>query len=104
MGKFAAIYDLPAGEQLLVIAHHGEDGPEMQFITEIHGQVITAVVPLCDPGAFDDELYAALHEARDNISNLSEETVKDIRRRATADFFGKDAVWDDLKNSGGTIK
>ena len=100
MGKFAAIYDLPAGEQLLVIAHHGEDGPEMQFITEIHGQVITAVVPLCDPGAFDDEQLAALHEARNNIDNFSEETVKELRRRFTADFFGRDQDWNDPKSGG----
>ena len=104
MGKFAATYDLPAGEQLLVIVHHGEDGPVMQFATEVHGQVVTAEIQLCDPGAFDDEQLAALHEARNNIDNLSEETVKDIRRRFTADFFGKDAGWDDLKNSGGAIQ
>ena len=100
MGKFAAIYDLPAGEQLLVVVHHGENGPEMQLATEIHGQVVTAIVPLCDPGAFDDEQLAALHEARNNIDNLKEETVKELRRRFTADFFGREQDWSDLKNGG----
>ena len=100
MGKFAATYDLPAGEQLLVVVHHGEDGPEMQLATEIHGQVVTAIVPLCDPGAFDDEQLAALHEARNNIDNLKEETVKELRRRFTADFFGREQDWSDLKNGG----
>ena len=100
MGKFAATYDLPAGEQLLVVVHHGENGPEMQLATEIHGQVVTAIVPLCDPGAFDDEQLAALHEARNNIDNLKEETVKELRRRFTADFFGREQDWSDLKNGG----
>lgn len=69
MGKFAATYDLPAGEQLLVVVHHGEDGQVMQLATEIHGQVVTAEIQLCEPGAFDDEQLAALHEARNNIDN-----------------------------------
>ena len=100
MGKFAATYDLPAGEQLLVVVHYGEDGPVMQLATEIHGQVVTAEIQLCDPGAFDDEQLAALHEARNNIDNFSEETVKDLRRRFTADFFGRDQDWNDPKSGG----
>ena len=100
MGKFAATYDLPAGEQLLVVVHHGEDGPVMQLATEIHGQVVTAEIQLCDLGAFDDEQLAALHEARNNINNFSEETVKELRRRFTADFFGRDQDWNDLNNGG----
>ena len=102
MGKFAATYDLPAGEQLLVVVHHDEDEPVMQLATEIHGQVVTAEIQLCDPGSFDDEQLAALHEARNNIDNLSEETVKEFRRRFTADFFGRDQDWNDLKNGGAT--
>ena len=102
MGKFAAIYDLPTGEQLLVVVHHGEDGPVMQLATEIHGQVVTAEIQLCDPGAFDGEQLAARHEARNNIDNFSEETVKEFRRRFTADFFGRDQDWNDLKNGGAT--
>ena len=72
----------------------------MQLATEIHGQVVTAEIQLCDPGAFYDEQLAALHEARNNIDNLSEETVKELRRRFTADFFGRDQDWNDLKNGG----
>ena len=102
MGKFAATYDLPAGEQLLVVVHYGEDGPVMQLATEIHGQLVTAEIQLCDPGAFDGEQLAALHEARNNIDNLSEETVKEFRRRFTADFFGRNQDWNDLKNGGAT--
>ena len=102
MGKFAATYDLPAGQQLLVVVHHGEDGPVMQLATEIHGQLVTAEIQLCDQGAFDDEQLAALHEARNNIDNLSEETVKELRRRFTADFFGREQDWRDLKNGGAT--
>ena len=75
-------------------------------MSELNEKEEQEILNISDEGGenVDDEQLAALHEARNNIDNFSEETVKEFRRRFTADFFGKDAGWDDLKNSGGAIQ
>lgn len=91
MGKFAAIYNLPAGEQLLVLLIDDDDlGQAVQYVTEVHGEIVTASVPLLDISDRGDYLkrIAAKEEARLMIGNLDEESVKTIRRRFVRDIAG----------------
>lgn len=93
MGNFSAIYPLPAGEQLLVVLVDDDDlGPVVQYITEIHGSMVSANVPLLDSQDKGDHLkrLSAREEARQVIGNLSEETVKTIRRRFVVDITGEE--------------
>ena len=47
MANFAALYPLPGGEQLLVVlVTEHVLGPIVQYATEVHGNVVTANVPL----------------------------------------------------------
>lgn len=89
MANFAAIYPLPAGEQLLVvlITEHVL-GPSVQYATEVHGNIVTVNVPLLEKNEVGDYLkrLSAIEEARQMIGNLDEETVKTIRRRFVQDL------------------
>ena len=91
MANFAAIYPLPGVEQLLVvlITEHIL-GPCVQYATEVHGNVVTANVPLLEQRDAGDYLkrLSAIEEARQMIGNLDEETVKTIRRRFVSDLAG----------------
>ena len=91
MANFAAIYPLPGGEQLLVvlITEHVL-GPSVQYATEVHGNIVTANVPLLEQRDAGDYLkrLSAIEEARQMIGNLDEETVKTIRRRFVSDLAG----------------
>ena len=49
MGKFAVVYDLPAGEEMLVVLCDGICGPAVQYISEINGELEVAEVELCGP-------------------------------------------------------
>jgi ABC-type microcin C transport system permease subunit YejB len=98
MGKFAALYDLPGGEQLLVMVIEGKEGegPVVQYVTEINGLMVTAEIILCEGEALvngqPDHLkrMAAKEEARHVIQGLSQETVKDLRRKFVRDITGKE--------------
>jgi hypothetical protein len=94
MGKFAAIYDLPAGEQLLimVVEEPSGKGPMVQYVTEINGIMATAEVLLCDDQDKPNHLerVAAREEARNVISSLSEDAVKNLRRKFVRDITGND--------------
>jgi hypothetical protein len=91
MGKFAALYDLPAGEQLLIMVVEGQqgEGPVVQYVTEINGLMATAEIILCDEGATLLEQMAAREEGRNSIQGLPEETIKDLRRKFVRDITGK---------------
>ena len=92
MSTFAALYPLPGGEQLLVVLAPGDDllGPCVQYVTEVHGNIITANVPLLEKSEVGDYLkrLSVVEEARQMIGNLDEETVKTIRRRFVSDLAG----------------
>lgn len=93
MGNFAAVYPLPAGEQLLVLLIDDiEHGPSIQYVSEINGTMVSADAPLVDPGERGDYLkvMAAKEEARMMINCLDDEMVKDIRRRLVRDVGGYD--------------
>lgn len=93
MGNFAAVYPLPAGEQLLVLLIDNIDhGPSIQYVSEINGVMVSADAPLVEPGDRKDYLkvMAAKEEARMMISCLDDEMVKDIRRRLVRDVGGAD--------------
>lgn len=93
MGNFAAVYPLPAGEQLLVLLIDDiERGPSIQYVTEINGVMVSADAPLVDPDDRKDYLkvMAAKEEARMMISCLDDEMVKEIRRRLVRDVGGAD--------------
>jgi hypothetical protein len=94
MGKFAALYDLPAGEQLLIMVIEDPRGcgPAIQYVTEINGVMATAEVILCDPMAKPDHLerMAAREEARNSIQGLPEEAIKNLRRKFVRDITGKE--------------
>ena len=91
MANFAALYQLPGGEQLLVclVTEHVL-GPCVQYITEVHGNLVSANVPLLEKTEVGDYLkrLSAIEEARQMIGNLDEETVKTIRRRFVSDLAG----------------
>ena len=91
MANFAALYQLPGGEQLLVclVTEHVL-GPCVQYITEVHGSLVSANVPLLEKTEVGDYLkrLSAIEEARQMIGNLDEETVKTIRRRFVSDLAG----------------
>ena len=91
MANFAALYPLPGGEQLLVclVTEHVL-GPYVQYITEVHGNLVSANVPLLEKTEVGDYLkrLSAIEEARQMIGNLDEETVKTIRRRFVSDLAG----------------
>ena len=89
MANFAAIYPLPGGEQLLVVLVTDPVlGPCVQYVTEIHGNIVTANVPLLEKNEVGDYLkrLSVIEEARQMIGNLDEETVKTIRRRFVRDL------------------
>ena len=91
MANFAALYPLPGGEQLLVVlVTEHVLGPIVQYATEVHGNVVTANVPLLEQRDAGDYLkrLSAIEEARQMIGNLDEETVKTIRRRFVSDLAG----------------
>lgn len=91
MGKFAAVYDLPAGEQLLVLLIDDEElGPAIQYVTEVHGAMVSATVHMLSPADAGDYLkrLSAKEEASQMIGNLDEESVKTIRRRFVRDIAG----------------
>ena len=91
MANFAAIYPLPGGEQLLVVLVTDPVlGPCVQYVTEIHGNIVTANVPLLEKNEVGDYLkrLSVIEEARQMIGNLDEETVKTIRRRFVSDLAG----------------
>ena len=98
MGKFAALYDLPAGEQLLIMVVEGQEGegPVVQYVTEINGMMATAEIILCegDPliNGQPDHLQrmAAREEARNSIQNIDEDVIKGLRRKFVRDITGKD--------------
>lgn len=47
MGKFASVYDLPGGEQLLVcVVHVSGEEPFYQISTEINGKQVSMEMPL----------------------------------------------------------
>lgn len=82
MGKFAAIYDLPAGEQMLVTVFDNADGvPVVQYATEVNGELISAEIPLCDRNDNLMEKLAARVAARNVIFDYDEEDIKEFRRR-----------------------
>ena len=89
MANFAAIYPLPGGEQLLVIlVTEHVLGPCVQYATEVHGNLVTANVPLLEKNESGDYLkrLSVIEEARQMIGNLDDETVKTIRRRIVSDL------------------
>ena len=92
MANFAALYPLPGGEQLLVVLITDPIlGPCVQYVTEVHGNIVTANVPLLeqrDVGGDYLKRLSAIEEARQMIGNLDEETVKTIRRRFVRDLAG----------------
>ena len=91
MANFAALYPLPGGEQLLVVLVTDPVlGPCVQYVTEIHGNIVTANVPLLEKNEVGDYLkrLSVIEEARQMIGNLDEETVKTIRRRIVSDLAG----------------
>ena len=91
MANFAALYPLPGGEQLLVVlVTEHVLGPCVQYATEVHGNIVTANVPLLEKTEVGDYLkrLSAIEEARQVIGNLDEETVKTIRRRFVSDLAG----------------
>lgn len=91
MANFAALYPLPGGEQLLVVlVTEHVLGPIVQYATEVHGNIVTAFVPLLEQRDAGDYLkrLSAIEEARQMIGNLDEETVKTIRRRFVSDLAG----------------
>ena len=91
MANFAALYPLPGGEQLLVVlVTEHVLGPIVQYATEVHGNVVTANVPLLEQRDAGDHLkrLSAIEEARHMIGNLDEETVKTIRRRMVKEITG----------------
>lgn len=85
MAKFAAVYDLPAGEQMLVtVFDHETLGPVVQYATEIHGEIVSAEIPLCPEGTYLERM-SAREEARNVIFNYTEDDIKDFRRRFVRD-------------------
>lgn len=89
MGKFAHCYDLPGGEQLLlVLFDHPENGPTIQFVTEVHGEQVSAEMPLLDDEQMAQPIMKiqAMAEASQSISRYPEEAVLDARRRLVADY------------------
>ena len=90
MGKFAAIYNLPAGEQLLVVLVRDEQTgePMVQYITQIGDEMASAMVPLLDEADKLDYLKqrSACEEARQAILNMTEDHVKIIRMRFVQDL------------------
>lgn len=97
MGKFAATYDLPGGEQLLVMVIEGanNEGPCVQYVTEINGLTAVAEVVLCESGEEGEPVdhlqrMAAREEARNLIHTLGDEEVKALRRKFVRDITGKD--------------
>ena len=91
MASFAALYPLPGGEQLLVVLVTDRVlGPCVQYATEVHGNIVTANVPLLEQSEVGDYLkrLSAIEEARQMIGNLDEEAVKTIRRRFVSDLAG----------------
>ncbi len=101
MAKFAALYDLPAGEQLLVVVLDVDDGvPAVQYATEVHGTLITATIPLCGPGAGYLERMAAKEEARNIIGNMTDDDVKAVRRKFVRDITGKERETYELEGMG----
>jgi len=96
MGKFAHCYDLPGGEQLLMVAFdHPENGPSVQFATEIHGQQVTAEMNLLDPEQLAQPIMRiqALADAKRSVPLYPEEAVLDIRRRLVAEHNEKKGVY-----------
>ena len=86
MANFAAIYPLPGGEQLLVVLVTDPVlGPCVQYVTEIHGNIVTANVPLLEKNEVGDYLkrLSVIEEARQMNGNLDEETVKTILHCST---------------------
>ena len=91
MANFAAIYQLPGGEQLLVVLVTEHIlGPCVQYATEVHGNIVTANVQLLEKNEVGDYLkrLSVIEEARQMIGNLDEETVKTIRRRFVSELSG----------------
>lgn len=89
MGNFAAIYNLPAGEQLLVVLCDTDgDGPAVQYITEVNGTMVSATVPMLEQKDQGDYLkrMAAREEARMMIGAMDDDAVKAIRRRFARDM------------------
>ena len=90
MGKFAAVYDLPAGEQLLVILVRDEQTgePMVQYITQIGDEMASAMVPVLDEVDKLDHLkqLSAYEETRQAILNIPEDHVKIIRMKFVQDL------------------
>ena len=92
MSTFAALYPLPAGEQLLVLLLDDEKaGPMIQYITEIDGEMVSATSAILEPRDVGDLIKrnAAKEEARNTIGRLDQEAVKEIRRRFVRDVKSK---------------
>ena len=90
MGKFAAIYDLPAGEQMLVTIYSDpDDGPTVKYDTEVAGEIISAEIPLCKEGSTYLERMAAMEEARSVIFQYTEDDIKEFRRRFVKGTIGQ---------------
>ena len=81
MGKFAAVYDLPAGEEMLVVLCEGICGPAVQYISEINGELEVAEVELCGPEDGPLEKLSAREEARGVIHRYTDEDIKEFRRQ-----------------------
>ena len=89
MSKFAHLYNLPAGEQLLVcLCEDAEFGPCVQYVTEIHGTMALALTPMLSPADAKDILKcnAAMMEAREMIGKYTDEDVKQFRRQLVVEL------------------
>ncbi|MDD3620562.1 MAG: hypothetical protein PHX57_14335 [Desulfobulbaceae bacterium] len=94
MGKFAAVYPLPGGEQLLAMVVHGEPGkePEIRYITEIMGSQVTAAIPIRTK---DGQRFHSHQEAVANagaaITAMTDEEVLTIRKYMVRQIRDKEA-------------
>lgn len=89
MGKFAAVYDLPGGEQLLAVFCDQimGRGPYIQLVTELDNRQVSVEIYLLEEDELSDpiKLMAARSTGKNSVLNLTEEEVKMFRRKIVSD-------------------
>lgn len=96
MGKFAAVYDIPGGEQMLVcVVHTDGQEPFFQVSTEIHGvqTSINMPVTLHDD---DDERKASRLQLKDiaiaTLEDMTMENLLQLRKMMVAELLKQQSI------------
>jgi len=97
VGKFAAVYPLPGGEQLLAMVAYNAPGkePEIWYVTEIMGEQVTITVPVrMEDGKPFSSPREAVVSAAAAITSMTDADVLAVRKYMVKRVTGQEATTD----------